>query len=305
METVRKTLFSYRRDRGGTRGVAQVQGDHWQFAMGREAAGSGINCLSSVHCSTNLSMEFLIWRAEHVVGADGPSGEAGGQGSQRRRRGRGHKRCHCCQQLGHIARYCRAPEPRPATKKQPSTAPSSAGSALSNAKRWSMGRSQQKGFLSLTDTSSDAAAVSQASFNKPQGQRRLSRQKTVSPRSSDEMPDPEDPEKSCVTVSCRPTNTVPRVVSVKSCLRQSIAASAIRDASEHEPRCLSSGGVRKFDLSPPKFVRHRVCYTYTTGRPVPPEEKSVTTIDEESLHQVHRRPSPCRQPQRADVARWD
>ena len=146
--------------------------------------------------------------------------------------------------------YCKAlqgPEPRPATKKQPSTAPSSAGSALSNAKRGSMGRSQQKGVLSLTDTSSDAAAVSQASFYKPRGLRRRSTQTTASPRPFDEMPYLEDPETGCVTVSCRPTNTVPPVVPVKSCFRQSIAASAIRDASEHEPpRCVSSGGVRKF-----------------------------------------------------------
>ena len=110
----------------------------------------------------------------------------------------------------------------------------------------------RKAVLSLTDTSSDAAAVGQAS-NKPLGQRRRSRQKTASPPSSDEMPGPEDPETGCVTVSCRrPTITVPRVVPDKSCLRQSIAASTIRDASEHEPpRCVSSGGVRKFDLSPP------------------------------------------------------
>ena len=79
-ETVRKQLSCYRRDGGGTRGVAQAQGDHWQFAMGREADGPDINCLSSVYRSTNLRMEFHIWRAEQVVGADGPSGEAGGQG---------------------------------------------------------------------------------------------------------------------------------------------------------------------------------------------------------------------------------
>ena len=35
------------------------------------------------------------------------------RGSQRRRRGRGHTRCHRCQQPGHIARYCRAPAPIP------------------------------------------------------------------------------------------------------------------------------------------------------------------------------------------------
>ena len=74
-----KTLFSYQRDGGGTRGVAQVPGDHWQFAMGWEADGPGINCLSSVHGSTNLSMEFHLWRAKQVVGADRRSREAGGQ----------------------------------------------------------------------------------------------------------------------------------------------------------------------------------------------------------------------------------
>ena len=109
-----------------------------------------------------------------------------------------------------------------------------------------------------------------------------------------------------MAVSCRrPTKTVPRVTPVKSRLCQSTAsgtlrASAIRDASQQEaPRCLSTGGIRKFDLSPPKFVRHCMFYIYNTGRPVPPEEQSVTTVDEASLHQLHRRPPPCRQPQRA------
>ena len=88
-----------------------------------------------------------------------------------------------------------------------------------------------KGVLPLTDTSSDAAAVSQASSNKPRGQCRRDRQKTASPRSPDEMP-----ETGCVAVSCRrPTNTVPRVEPVESCLGQSLErgvqkASATPDA---------------------------------------------------------------------------
>ena len=38
----------------------------------------------------------------------------------RRRRRRGHVRCHRCQQPGHIARHCRAPAPIPAGRRQPS-----------------------------------------------------------------------------------------------------------------------------------------------------------------------------------------
>ena len=79
-ETVRKTLFGYQRDGGGTKGVAQVQGDLWQFAMGREADGPGINCMFSVHCSTNLRMECHLWGAEQVVRADGPPGEEPAEG---------------------------------------------------------------------------------------------------------------------------------------------------------------------------------------------------------------------------------
>ena len=52
---------------------------------------------------------------------------------------------------------------------------------------------------SLTDTSSNVAAVSQSS-SKPRGQRRRARCETASPRSSDEIPDPEDPEAGCVRV---------------------------------------------------------------------------------------------------------
>ena len=223
---------------------------------------------------------------------------------------RGHMGCHCCQQSGHIARHCRTPAPVPAGRCQTSVIASSAlecdardlavpTAALELDKR--SNRVDRKGVLSLTYTSSDAAAVSQVSSSKPQGQRRRSRQRTTSPQSADEMPDPEDPETGSVTVLChRPTNTVPRVVLVKSGLRQSIAASAIRDASGHEPpSCVSSRGVRNFDLSPPTFVRHHVCYIYNTGRPVPPEEQSVTKVDEAPLHQVHPRPWPCRQLQRA------
>ena len=160
----------------------------------------------------------------------------------------GYLRCHRCQQPGHIEMHCRAPAPIRAGRRQTSVVASSAPecdardsavptAALELDKRPS--RVDRKVVLSLTVSSSDAAAVSQASSNKPRGQCRRSRQRSASPRSSDEMPDPEDPETGCVTVSCRrPTNTVPRVEPV----RQSIAASAIRDALEHEPaRCISPG----------------------------------------------------------------
>ena len=178
------------------------------------------------------------------------------RGSQRRRRGRGHKRCHRCQQPGHIARHCRAPAPIPAGRRQPSVAANPApeiyarDSATVERDERSNGVDRES-VRSLTDTSSNAAAVSQVSPNKSRGQRRRARRKTASPRSSDEMPDPEDPEAGCVAVSCRrPTNTVPRVAPVESSrLCQSIAsgtlkASAIRDASQQEaPRCLSTGGI--------------------------------------------------------------
>ena len=207
-----------------------------------------------------------------------------GRWPRSRHRG-GHVRCHRCQQPGHIARHCRVPAPVMAGGRQNSVVASSApecdagDSAVPTVAVELHKRSNgvdRKGVLSLTDTSSGTAAVSQVSSSKPRGQLRRERRKTVSPRSPIEMPALEDPETGCVTVSCRrPTNTVPRVVPVKSCLRQSIASSATRDASGHEPaRCVSPGGVRKFGLSPPKFVRHRVRYIYDTGRPVPPELKS-------------------------------
>ena len=226
------------------------------------------------------------------------------RGSQRRRRDRGHKRCHRCQQPGHIARHCRAPAPIPAGRRQPSVAANPAPEIDARASAVPTAAVERDERSNGVD-SSNVAAVSQSS-SKPRGQRRRARRETASPRSSDEMPDPEDPEPGCVAVSCRgPTNTVPRVAPVELRLCQSIAsgtlkASAIRDASQQEaPRCLSTGGIRKFDLFPPKFVTHRMFYIYNTGRPVPPEEQSVTTVDEASLHQLHRRPPPCRQPRRA------
>ena len=77
---------------------------------------------------------------------------------------------------------------------------------------------------SLTDTSSNTAAVCQVSPNKPRGQRRRARRKTASPRSPDEVP---DPGTGCVAVSCRrPTNTAPRVEPVESCLGKSTAGGA-------------------------------------------------------------------------------
>ena len=233
---------------------------------------------------------------------------------RRRRRG-GPVRCHRCQQPGHIARHCRAPAPIPAGRRQPSVAANSApecdarNSAVPAAAVEPDKRSNgvdRKSVLSLTDTISDAEAVSQASCSKPRGQRKRSRRKTASPRFPNVVPHPEDAETGCVAIAYRrPTNIVPEVEPAESHLGQSIVsgtlkASAIRDASQQEaPRYLSTGGIRKFDLFPPKFVRHRMFYIYNTGRPVPPEEQSVTTVDEASLHQLHRRPPPCRQPQRA------
>ena len=54
----------------------------------------------------------------------------------------------------------------------------------------------------------------------------------------------------------------------------------------------------KFDCEVPKIIKNRAWYIYTVV-PVPPDKQSVTTVDEEPVHQAHHRPSPCRQPQRA------
>ena len=116
----------------------------------------------------------------------------------RRRRRRGHGRCHRCQKPGYIARHCRAPAHVPAGGRQTSVVASSA--PVCDARHTAVPtvavefdkRSNgvdTKGVLSLADTSSDAAAVSRASSNKPQSQRRRARRKTASPRSPDEIPD--------------------------------------------------------------------------------------------------------------------
>ena len=118
---------------------------------------------------------------------------------------------------------------------------------------------------SLTDTCSNTATVSQVSPNKPRGQRRRARRKTASPRSPDEVP---DPETGCVAVSCRsPTNIVPREEHVEPRLRQSIAggaqkASAIPDAPQYgSTPCVSAGVVRRVDVSP-TITRNRGWYNY-------------------------------------------
>ena len=179
---------------------------------------------------------------------------------RRRRRG-GPVRCHRCQQPGHIARHCRAPAPIPAGRRQPVVANSAPecdarNSAVPAAAVEPDKRSNgvdRKSILSLADTTSDAGAVSQASSSKPRGQRRRSRRKTASPRFPDVVPHPEDAETGCVAVSCRrPTNTVPWVEPVESCLGQSTArgvqkASAIRDAPQHESPSCVSGVVRKVE----------------------------------------------------------
>ena len=114
-----------------------------------------------------------------------------------RRRSRGGPvRCHRCQQPGHIARHCRAPAPIPAGRRQPVVANSAPecdarNSAVPAAAVEPDKRSNgvdRKSVLSLTDTTSDAGAVSQASSSKPRGQRRRSRRKTASPRFPDVVP---------------------------------------------------------------------------------------------------------------------
>ena len=231
-----------------------------------------------------------------------------GRWSKRRRR-RGHVHCHRCQQPGHVARHCRAPAPVPAGRRQPSVAAYPApeidarDSAVPTAAVERDERSNgvdRESARSLTDTSSNTAAVSQVSPNKPRGQRRRARRKTASPRSPDEVP---DPETGCVAVSCRnPTNIVPREEHVESRLRQSIAggaqkASAIPDAPQYEsPPCVSAGAVRKVDVSP-TIIRNRGWYI-VPRRGIATEEQFVTTVDEAPLPHTRRQPSLGHQPPR-------
>ena len=231
----------------------------------------------------------------------------------RRRRRRGHVRCHRCQQPGHIARHCRAPAPIPAGRRQPSVAANPApeidarDSAVPTAAVERDERSNEvdrKGVLSLTDTSSDAAAVSQVSSSKPRGQRRRARRKTGSPRSPDVVPYPEDAETGCVAIACRrSTNTGPLVEPVESRLGQSTASavkksSVIRDAPQQEPPpCVSAVGVRKFDISSPRIIRNRGWYIVPC-RAIATEEQCVTTVGEAPLPQARRRPSIGHQPPR-------
>ena len=210
---------------------------------------------------------------------------------------RGHVRCHRCQQPGHIARRCRAPAPVPAGRRQPSVAANPApeidvrDSAVPTAAVKRTERSNgvvRESVRSLTDTSSNTAPVSQVFPNKPRGQRRRARRKNVSPRPPDVMP---DPETGCVAVSCRrPTDTVPRVESMESCLGQSPArgvqkASAIRDAPQYEsPPCVSDWGVREVDVSP-KILRNPGWYIVPC-RAIATEEQCVTTVDAAPLPRI-------------------
>ena len=228
----------------------------------------------------------------------------------RRRRRRGHVRCHRRQQPDHIARHCRAPAPIiPAGRRQTSVAANPApeidarDSAVPTAAVERDERSNEvdrESVMSLTDTSSNTAAVSQVSPNKPWSQRRRVRWKTASPRSPDEVP---DPETGCVAVSClSPTNIVPREEHVESRLRQSIAggaqkASAIPDAPQYEsPPCVSAGAVRKVVVSP-TIIRNRGWYIVPC-RGIAIEEQFVTTFDEAPLPHARRRPSIGHQPPR-------
>ena len=124
----------------------------------------------------------------------------------RRRRRRGNLRCYRCQQLGDIARHCRAPDPRPATKKQPSTAPSSAGSALNNTKRGSMGRSPQRDVKGLTNARSEVHPESQF-LRQKQGRLAKRDLKTTAVTPSPlKMPDSQGPEVHKKAAGCaRPT----------------------------------------------------------------------------------------------------
>ena len=242
---------------------------------------------------------------------------------RRRRRG-GPVRCHRCQQPGHIARHCRAPAPIPAGRRQPSVAANSApecdarNSAVPAAAVEPDKRSNgvdRKSVLSLTDTISDAGAVSQASSSKPRGQRRRSRRKTASPRFPDVVPHPEDAETGCVAIAYRrPTNIFPQVKPAESHLGQSIVggtqkAPATLDAPQHEsPVCVSAGEMGKFNTPPPQVVKNRGWCVVVPGRPpsasVATDEQSLVTVDE-APQPRSRRPSllPLRRQPRRDTKR--
>ena len=130
-------MFSYQRDVGGTRGLAHVQGDHWQFAIGREAGSRGTNCYSVSTAAPTSRWSFIYGELNKLSERIDRLEKQKARWLQRRRKGRGHVLCYRCQQLGNIARYCRVQAPTPATKGQPSIPPSSAsvGSAISDAKR--------------------------------------------------------------------------------------------------------------------------------------------------------------------------
>ena len=66
---------------------------------------------------------------------------------------------------------------------------------------------------------------------------------------------------------------------------------------------MSAEKTDKFDCEVPRVIKNRAWYIYTVA-PVPPDEQSVTMIDEAPLYQAHRRLSPCRQPQRAVFCLW-
>ena len=107
-------------------------------------------------------------------------------GWYRRRRRRKDVPCHRCQHPGHIARHCRALEPVPTGRRQTSVVTSSAhdGDIRDSAVPPVAGELDKrsngvnrKSVLFLIDTSSDVAAVSQVSSNKPLDQRRRARRK--------------------------------------------------------------------------------------------------------------------------------
>ena len=164
------------------------------------------------------SSSFRSWRRcrEKWTASRAYRGKAGGLGDGVREREREPVRCHRCQEPGHIARYCRAPPPIPAGRRQSSVTASpaleidareSAAPTVAVEFDKRSNRVGRKGALSLTDTSSNAAAMSQVSSCKPRGQRRRARRNTASPRSPDEVQDAEDAETGCVAVAChRPTN---------------------------------------------------------------------------------------------------
>ena len=131
-------------------------------------------------------------------------------------------RCHRCQHPGRIRSHCRAPVPVPTGRRQ----------TLVVAIFFPEGDARDSTVPTVAvepnkRSSSGAAAVSQVSSDK----RRRARRKIDSPRSPDEMPDPEDPEARRAAVSCRRQKKHPSPSGTCQIVSKRVCASQLRPPS--------------------------------------------------------------------------